>query len=113
MMPSHPQGPLELSEADAEQLTARVMRRQLRLSLSVASLFFVLLFGLPLVNLFSPELANTSLFGFTLTWLVLGVLVYPVTVLLAFYFVRNSDRIEDECTRDLASNGTGNREVQP
>jgi low affinity Fe/Cu permease len=86
-----------LSEAQHRKLAHLVMRRQASLSLRVASVFAVLLFGLPLVNLYWPALANRSFFGFTVTWLFLGVLFYPITILLSFYFVQNSDRIETEC----------------
>lgn len=72
------------------------MRRQAGLSLRVAAVFVVLLLGIPLVNAFLPDLANTNVGGFTLTWLFLGVLFYPITVGLSFYFVKQSDRIEAE-----------------
>jgi uncharacterized membrane protein (DUF485 family) len=91
----------EISEEQAEKITSLVMRRQLALSLRVASLFVVLLFGLPLVNYYAPQIANRPMFGFTLTWLILGVLVFPVAVLLSYYFVSTSDRIEDEITAEL------------
>ena len=107
MMPPVSQGPSEVSEAHAEKIIALVMRRQLALSLQVASVFFLLLFGLPLVNTYFPDMANTVVFGFTLTWLLLGVAVFPVTVLLAYYFVRNSDRIETECTEAIAAESAG------
>jgi inner membrane protein involved in colicin E2 resistance len=74
------------------------MRRQASLSLSVAAVFAVLLLGLPLVNFYLPDLANTQILGFTATWLFLGVLFYPITVGLSFYFVKKSDQIEAECT---------------
>jgi uncharacterized membrane protein (DUF485 family) len=93
--------PPEISEEQAERITATVMRRQLALSLSVASLFVVLLFGLPLVNTYAPEMANQRILGFTLTWLILGVLVYPVAVLLSYYFVKSSDKIETEAHQEI------------
>jgi uncharacterized membrane protein (DUF485 family) len=88
----------ELSPEMHARLAHRVMRRQAGLSLRVASVFVVLLLGLPLLNYLAPELANTDLFGFTATWLFLGVLIYPITVVLSFYFVKESDKIEAECT---------------
>jgi uncharacterized membrane protein (DUF485 family) len=100
-MLSEPRSAPEISEAEAEKITSKVMRCQLALSLRVASIFILLLFGLPLVNTYAPEVANQRVFGFTLTWLILGVLVYPVTVLLAFYFVKNSDRIETEAHSEI------------
>lgn len=79
------------------RLAHEVMRRQARLSLSVALIFVIMIFGLPLVNWLYPEIANTPVLGFTATWLFLGVLFYPITWLLSAYFVRKSDRIEAEC----------------
>lgn len=79
------------------RLAHAVMRRQAALSLRVAMVFVVLIFGLPLVNLFLPDLANAPVLGFTASWLFLGVLFYPITWLLSGYFIRESDRIEAEC----------------
>jgi uncharacterized membrane protein (DUF485 family) len=74
------------------------MRRQAALSIKVASVFIILLFGLPLVNYFMPALAATPILGFTATWLFLGVLFYPITWALSWYFVQQSDKIEEECS---------------
>ena len=87
----------QLTPEDHLRLARAVMRRQAALSLRVASVFVVLILGLPLVNRFLPEVANAKIAGFTATWLFLGVLIYPVTVLLSAYFVRASDRIEARC----------------
>ena len=87
----------DLSPEEHERLAHRVMKRQGSLSLRVAAVFGVLLLGLPLVNEFLPDLANAPIGGFTATWLFLGVLFYPITIALSFYFVRQSDRIEAEC----------------
>lgn len=86
-----------LSEKDQARLARALMRRQASLSLRVAAVFLVLVLGVPLVNAFWPELANTPILGFTATWLFLGVLIYPITVLLSFYFVGASNRIEASC----------------
>jgi uncharacterized membrane protein (DUF485 family) len=96
---SEPQKDLHgLSAEEHLQLSQQVMRRQAALSLRVAAVFLLLLFGLPLFNLYLPNMANASVFGFTVSWLFLGVLFFPITVLLAAYFVRQSDRIESECS---------------
>lgn len=86
-----------LSDEEHARLAHAVMRRQAALSLRVAAIFIVLIFGIPLVNNFFPELANTPVLGFTATWLFLGVLFFPITWLLSAYFIKQSDRIEDEC----------------
>jgi len=102
-MPIGPRGIPAISEEDAEKISSVVMKRQLALSLRVASVFIVLLFGLPLMNFYAPQVANMPVLGFTLTWLVLGVLVFPTSVLLSYYFVRTSDSIEDELAREVGS----------
>jgi uncharacterized membrane protein (DUF485 family) len=87
-----------LSAEDQGRLARAVMRRQGALSLRVAAVFVVLVLGVPLVNYLKPDIANTPVFGFTATWLFLGVLIYPITVILSFYFVAASNRIEADCT---------------
>jgi uncharacterized membrane protein (DUF485 family) len=86
-----------IPEDQRARLAHAVMRRQASLSLRVTAIFVVMLFGLPLVNDFMPHLANASVMGFTLSWLFLGVLFYPITWLLSSYFIRESNRIEAEC----------------
>lgn len=88
----------ELTEADQSRLARAVMRKQARLSLRVAAMFLILILGLPILNAALPELMNESWFGgFTPTWLFLGVLFYPITIGLSFYFVGASDQIEADC----------------
>ncbi len=77
-------------------LVRAIMGRQAALSLRVAAVFLILIFGLPVVNWLLPDLAGTRVGGFTLTWLFLGVLFYPLTWVLSGYFVRESDRLEAE-----------------
>jgi uncharacterized membrane protein (DUF485 family) len=84
----------ELSAEDQARLARVLMRRQGGLSLRVAAVFVVLILGVPLVNRFLPDLAARPVFGFTATWLFLGVLIYPITVALSFYFVGASNKIE-------------------
>jgi uncharacterized membrane protein (DUF485 family) len=79
-------------------LAHAVMRRQAALSIRVAAIFLAMLFGLPLFNYLLPGFANLPIFGFTATWLFLGVMFYPITWVLSWYFIRESDRIESECS---------------
>ncbi len=87
-----------LSEEHHASLARAVMKRQAGLSLRVAAVFVILVFGLPLVNYYFPGAANTPLMGFTATWLFLGLLFFPITWLLSSYFIRESNRIESECS---------------
>ncbi len=87
-----------LSPEDHARLAHHVMRRQANLSLRVALVFIVLIFGIPLFNYYAPDLANHPFHGFTVSWFVLGVLFFPITWALSTYFVSQSDKIEGECT---------------
>lgn len=94
----------QVISADQDRaLLGRVMRRQVRLSLGVASVFLGIVFLLPIFNLYFPELAATKVGGFTLTWLVLGVLFYPITWALSAMFIRQSNALEDAIERDEKS----------
>ncbi len=86
-----------LTEADYRRLAQGVMKRQASLSLRIAGVFLAIVLGLPLVNAFLPGVAEARIFGFTATWLFLGVLFFPITWALSAYFIRASDKIEAEC----------------
>ena len=91
-----------LSEAAQADLLRACMKKQAALSLRLALVFLGLLFALPLFNLFAPTFAGAPIGGFTLTWLILGVLLYPVTWIISGYFIRQSEAIEAEITRQYA-----------
>jgi uncharacterized membrane protein (DUF485 family) len=86
-----------IPEEHHSRLAHAVMRRQASLSIRVAAVFLIMLFGLPLVNRYMPAFANTRIWGFTATWFFLAVLFYPITWFLSWYFIKASDRIESEC----------------
>ena len=71
------------------------MRKQLRLSISCALAFLVVLLGLPLANYFFSETMAVRVFGFTLTWLILGVAFFPAVWLIAWVFIKRSIALED------------------
>lgn len=71
------------------------MRRQLRLSIACAATFLVALLGLPLLNYCFPEVMARRVFGFTLTWFVLGVLFFPFVWAIAWVFIRRSIALEE------------------
>jgi uncharacterized membrane protein (DUF485 family) len=91
----------ELTPEEARHLASRLMREQAALGLRVAAVFVVLLLGMPLANLYLPEIAGSKVLGFTATWLLLGVVFYPITWVLSVYFVRQSDEIEARHAREL------------
>jgi uncharacterized membrane protein (DUF485 family) len=73
-----------------------LMRRQLRLSIGCALLFLSVLFLLPIANYFFPEVMATRVWGFTLTWLILGVLFYPFVWTISAFFIKRSIALEDD-----------------
>ena len=75
------------------------MRRQLSLSISCAVTFLVVLLGLPLLNYFTPELMAKRVAGFTLTWLVVGVLFFPFVWIISYVFIKRSIALEDDEVR--------------
>jgi len=81
-----------------EILLEDLIRRQLVLSLNVAGVFLVILFGLPLVNLLLPQLVAMPVLGLPLGWLVLAVLLFPTLWALAAYFVSTAKKYEDDFT---------------
>jgi hypothetical protein len=52
--------------------------------------------GLPLLFLLVPATKTMDVAGIPLPWLVLSVAVYPVAVIVAHYYVRQSERIEQQ-----------------
>lgn len=72
------------------------MRRQLKLSIVCALSFLLVLLGLPLANYFFPEQMATRIFGFTLTWFLLGIGFFPAVWCISFYFIKRSIALEDE-----------------
>src|SRR5438094_857331 len=85
----------------SEAFLRSLMRRQLRLSILCAGTFLIALLGLPLANYFFPELMAKRIFGFTLTWFVLGVLFFPLVWAIAWIFIKRSMALEDAEVREV------------
>src|SRR5580704_13226508 len=79
----------------SEEFLHSLMRRQLKLSVTCACAFMAALLGLPLANYYFPEIMATRIFGFTLTWLILGVLFFPLVWVVAYYFIKRSIALEE------------------
>lgn len=79
----------------SDAFLARLMRDQLKLSVACALCFVVALIALPLLNYFQPELMARRVWGFTLTWLILGVLFFPFVWIISYVFIRRSIALED------------------
>jgi uncharacterized membrane protein (DUF485 family) len=80
----------------SEEFLRRLIRNQLRLSISCAATFFIVLLALPLANYFFSDVMATRIFGFTLSWLILGVLFFPFVWVIAWVFIRRSSALEKE-----------------
>lgn len=96
--------PKETDFIHSEEFLHGLMKRQLKLSISCATAFILLLFGMPLLNYFAPELMARRVGGFTLSWLVLGVLFFPYVWIIARLFITRSMALESDEVR-LAAEG--------
>jgi uncharacterized membrane protein (DUF485 family) len=91
-----PPNPAPDDAVHSESFLHSLMRRQLLLSSLCAAAFLVVLLGLPLANYFAPAFMATRVAGFTLSWLVLGVLFFPAVWAISWYFIQRSIALEDE-----------------
>jgi uncharacterized membrane protein (DUF485 family) len=91
-----PTPPSPQDAVHSEEFLHTLMRRQLKLSVVCAAAFLVVLLGLPIANYFAPHLMATRIFGFTLSWLVLGVLFFPAVWGISWYFIGRSIWLENE-----------------
>ena len=80
----------------SEEFLRTLMRRQLKLSVACAATFLVALVGLPLLNYFAPALMATRVAGFTLSWLILGVLFFPFVWIISWRFIQTSIALEED-----------------
>ena len=90
---SHPTPPAA-DAVHSESFLRSLMRRQLALSATCAATFLVVLLGLPLLNYFAPALMATRVGGFTLSWLILGVLFFPFVWIISWLFIKRSIALE-------------------
>jgi uncharacterized membrane protein (DUF485 family) len=86
----------------SEKFLQELMKRQLKLSISCATAFAVLLFGLPLMNFLLPGLMAQRVGGLTLSWLILGVLFFPYVWIIARVFITRSMALEVDEVRHAA-----------
>lgn len=85
----------------SEAFLSSLMRRQLRLSIGCALAFLVALLGLPLANYLAPDFMAMRVGGFTLTWLILGVLFFPYVWIISGYFIKRSLKLEADEAREV------------
>ena len=76
-----------------------LLREQLRLALRILALLAVTVGSLPLAFHLVPGLAEVRVGPLPLSWLLLGVLVYPWLLVLGWIYIRRSEANE----RDFAA----------
>lgn len=78
----------------SEEFLHQLMRRQLKLSLGCGCAFAGVLLAMPLLNYFAPDMMAMRIGGFTLTWLILGVLFFPFVWVISYVFINRSLAME-------------------
>jgi uncharacterized membrane protein (DUF485 family) len=99
-------------DVHSETFLRRLMRGQLKLSIACAAVFLSALFGLPLLNYFFPEFMATRVFGFTLTWFILGVLFFPFVWVISYFFIKWSIALEETETNEVEKHQNPNTKHQ-
>lgn len=97
-----PLPPKETDFIHSEEFLHGLMKRQLKLSIACAAAFLLLLLGLPLLNYLAPDFMAQRVGGFTMTWLILGVLFFPYVWIIARYFITRSMALENDEVRVAA-----------
>jgi hypothetical protein len=75
-----------------------LVRSQLRLSLFVCTLLAIVVGGLPLIFMLVGPVREARVLGLPLPWLLLAVLIYPLFVGTAWWYVRQAERNERDFT---------------
>jgi hypothetical protein len=75
-----------------------LLREQLRLALRVIATLFATVGSLPLLFFLFPGLAGVHVRGVPLSWLLLGVLVYPLFLVLGWRYIRRAEDNERDFT---------------
>lgn len=105
-MQQHP-GPVDIH---SEAFLHSLMRKQLRLSVASAASFLFVLLGLPLANYLFPDVMSQQVFGFTLSWLILGIGFFPAVWTISWIFIRRSISLEEREVAEVAA-GSGGRQA--
>lgn len=72
-----------------------LLREQMWLAVRTLVLVGLTIGLLPLAFALFPRLADTRVAGFPLAWMVLGVVTYPLLLVLGWRYVRRAERNED------------------
>lgn len=104
--------PEKKPDMHSEEFLHSLMRKQLKLSITCALSFLLVVLGLPLANYFAPELMAQRIFGFTFTWFLLGIGFFPAVWCISFYFIKRSIKLEDEEVAEVAEGKRGEGEKE-
>ena len=104
--------PSETFDMHSESFLHTLMRRQLKLSIACAATFMITLLGMPLANYFWPEVMATRVFGFTLTWFILGVLFFPFVWIISWIFIKRSIALEESEVNEVQKNQAPRSNIQ-
>jgi hypothetical protein len=77
-------------------MAGSLVRAQLLLALRLFAVFGAVLGGLPALFALAPGVARVSVVGIPLPWLLLGVIAFPLLLLLGLLYARLADRNERE-----------------
>jgi uncharacterized membrane protein (DUF485 family) len=102
--------PTASPDIHSEAFLHSLKKRQLKLSIACAATFLVALLGMPLLNYYVPELMARRVFGFTLTWLILGVMFFPFVWIISWLFIRRSIALEEAEVAEVAEGQRGKGE---
>ncbi len=97
----------EKPDIHSESFLHTLMRRQLKLSVTCAVTFMSVLLGMPLMNYYFPEAMATRVFGFTLTWFILGIAFFPFVWIISFVFIKRSIALEDDEVKSVSTKVRG------
>jgi hypothetical protein len=92
---------LEDQTGVGEMLVRELVRVQLALAIRLMLITMVVLGSIPLAFLLAPSLGTISVLGLWLPWLLLGLVVYPFFVAVAWSYNRRVDRNEQEFTETV------------
>lgn len=91
-----------------------LMRAQLGLAVRIVVVLAVAMALLPALFAIDPELFDLRIAGIPMVWLILGVMIYPMLVLLGRTYVRRAERNEqhyiDLVRRRRGASGPGERQ---
>lgn len=87
---------LEDQTSVGEVLVRQLVRVQLVLSIRLMLLTVIVLVGIPLLFLLVPSLSTVTILNLRLPWLLLGLVIYPFFIAVAWSYNRSADRNEQD-----------------